>query len=106
MTDSKKYLDGRVFTTLLALAFASWVWFFFWAPNRDVALDLLERRTTPAESGELAVFKGTAWPGAAERAIVHRSPPSVDRKTPWLRVPAKSVEFRGSIAKVRVGNSL
>jgi hypothetical protein len=54
MTEKKKYLDGRVFTTLLALAFASWVWFFFWAPNRDVALDLLERRTTPTETGELA----------------------------------------------------
>ncbi|MEM6676011.1 MAG: DUF1826 domain-containing protein [Planctomycetota bacterium] len=29
-----------------------------------------------AESGTLAVFKGTAWPGAAERAVVHRSPPA------------------------------
>ena len=25
--------------------------------------------------GELAVFKGTAWPDARERAVVHRSPP-------------------------------
>jgi len=29
-----------------------------------------------AEPCELAVFKGTAWPGAKERAIVHRSPPA------------------------------
>lgn len=28
-----------------------------------------------AELGTLAVFKGTAWPGAAEKAVVHRSPP-------------------------------
>jgi len=28
------------------------------------------------EPGHLAVFKGTAWPGAEERAIVHRSPPA------------------------------
>ncbi|MEM7306255.1 MAG: DUF1826 domain-containing protein [Planctomycetota bacterium] len=27
-----------------------------------------------AELGTLAVFKGTAWPGATERAVVHRSP--------------------------------
>ena len=25
--------------------------------------------------GTLAVFKGTTWPGAADRAVVHRSPP-------------------------------
>lgn len=28
-----------------------------------------------AELGALTVFKGTAWPGAEERAVVHRSPP-------------------------------
>ena len=28
-----------------------------------------------AEPGALAVFKGTAWPGAEDRAVVHRSPP-------------------------------
>ena len=34
--------------------------------------DRLER----AEPGSLAVFKGTAWPGIEERAVVHRSPPA------------------------------
>lgn len=29
-----------------------------------------------AKPGMLAVFKGTAWPGAEERAVVHRSPPA------------------------------
>lgn len=29
-----------------------------------------------AELATLAVFKGSAWPGAEERAIVHRSPPA------------------------------
>ena len=29
-----------------------------------------------AERGKLAVFKGTAWPGASDQAIVHRSPPA------------------------------
>ena len=33
-------------------------------------------RIERAEAGTLAVFKGTAWPDAAERAVVHRSPPS------------------------------
>ncbi|HJL15677.1 MAG TPA: DUF1826 domain-containing protein [Sandaracinaceae bacterium LLY-WYZ-13_1] len=33
-------------------------------------------RIERADAGGLAVFKGTAWPGAAERAIVHRSPPA------------------------------
>lgn len=33
-----------------------------------------------AELGTLAVFKGTAWPGASERAIVHRSPPPDGRR--------------------------
>ncbi|MEM7517635.1 MAG: DUF1826 domain-containing protein [Planctomycetota bacterium] len=28
------------------------------------------------ELGHLAVFKGTVWPEAAERAVVHRSPPA------------------------------
>lgn len=31
------------------------------------------RRAVP---GELAVFKGAAWPGAAGRSVVHRSPPA------------------------------
>lgn len=34
------------------------------------------KRLQRAEAGTLAVFKGTGWPGAAERAIVHRSPPA------------------------------
>ena len=29
-----------------------------------------------AEAGSLSLFKGTAWPGAAELAVVHRSPPA------------------------------
>lgn len=33
-------------------------------------------RLQRAEPGELAVFKGAAWEGAAERAVVHRSPPA------------------------------
>ena len=33
-------------------------------------------RLQRAETGTLAVFKGTAWPGAEERAVVHRSPPA------------------------------
>ena len=32
-------------------------------------------RLDRAETGSLTVFKGTAWPGAADRAVVHRSPP-------------------------------
>lgn len=32
-------------------------------------------RLEHAEPGELMVFKGTQWPGAAEQAVVHRSPP-------------------------------
>lgn len=32
-------------------------------------------RLDRAEPGELAVFKGTEWPDADERAVVHRSPP-------------------------------
>lgn len=32
-------------------------------------------RLCRAGHGALTVFKGTAWPGAEERAIVHRSPP-------------------------------
>ncbi len=32
-----------------------------------------------AAHGEVAVFKGTAWPHASERAIVHRSPPADGR---------------------------
>ena len=33
-------------------------------------------RIRRAEPGWLGVFKGTAWPGAEERAVVHRSPPA------------------------------
>lgn len=33
-------------------------------------------RLARIDSGALAIFKGTAWPGAADRAIVHRSPPA------------------------------
>jgi uncharacterized protein (DUF58 family) len=51
---TKRYIDGRVFTLLLALAFAAWVWFFFWAPNRDAARELLDRRTQPVADGELS----------------------------------------------------
>lgn len=51
---SKRSIDGRVFTTLLTVAFAAWVWFFFWAPNRDAARELLERRTQPSAAGELS----------------------------------------------------
>lgn len=51
---SKRYLDGRIFTVLLALAFSAWVWFFFWAPNRDAAQELLDRRTQPLQNGELS----------------------------------------------------
>ena len=51
---SKRYIDGRVFTTLLTVAFAAWVWFFFWAPNRDAARELLDRRTQPVLDGELS----------------------------------------------------
>ncbi|MAW60236.1 MAG: hypothetical protein CMJ94_05300 [Planctomycetes bacterium] len=50
---SKKHLDGRWFTSLLFLAFAAWVWFFFWSPNKNAAMDLLERRTQPSEAGSL-----------------------------------------------------
>jgi len=28
-----------------------------------------------SDGGHLAIFKGTAWPGASDHAIVHRSPP-------------------------------
>lgn len=51
---TKRYIDGRIFTILLALAFSAWVWFFFWAPNRDAARELLERRTQPVADGELS----------------------------------------------------
>ncbi len=34
------------------------------------------QRLQRAEHGALTVFKGTAWPGAEEAAVVHRSPPS------------------------------
>jgi hypothetical protein len=33
-------------------------------------------RLRRADAGQLGVFKGTAWPGAAPRAVVHRSPPA------------------------------
>ncbi|MEE2941050.1 MAG: DUF1826 domain-containing protein [Planctomycetota bacterium] len=29
-----------------------------------------------ADTGSLALFKGTAWPGIGDRAVVHRSPPA------------------------------
>ncbi len=33
-------------------------------------------RLARIDSGTLAIFKGSAWPGAEEHAIVHRSPPA------------------------------
>ena len=44
----------------------------------DATSGLVQRwdRLGRAECGRLAVFKGTAWPHASERAIIHRSPPS------------------------------
>ena len=33
-------------------------------------------RLERAEPGTLAVFKGATWPGAEDRAVVHRSPPA------------------------------
>ena len=44
----------------------------------DATSGLVHRwdRLGRAGCGELAVFKGTAYPHASERAIVHRSPPS------------------------------
>lgn len=44
--------------------------------DRTSGLVLRWDQVERAEPGTLAVFKGTAWPGAAERAIVHRSPPT------------------------------
>ena len=37
-------------------------------------------RLARAEPGTLAVFKGTAWPDAADLAVVHRSPPASGRR--------------------------
>ena len=44
----------------------------------DATSGLVRRwdRVERAEPGSLAVFKGTAWPGIEERAVVHRSPPA------------------------------
>ena len=44
----------------------------------DATSGLVKRwdRVERAESGSLAVFKGTAWPGIEDRAVVHRSPPA------------------------------
>ncbi|MEL6427608.1 MAG: DUF1826 domain-containing protein [Planctomycetota bacterium] len=49
------------------------------AGGADDAVSGLVRRWDQlrrAESGSLTLFKGTAWPGAAEHAVVHRSPPA------------------------------
>jgi uncharacterized protein (DUF58 family) len=71
---TKRSIDGRIFTILLALAFSAWVWFFFWAPNRDAARELLDRRTQPVADGELSFAltvrvtregSGRVVPGAA-----------------------------------------
>lgn len=44
----------------------------------DATSGLVKRwdRVERAEPGSLAVFKGTAWPGIEDRAVVHRSPPA------------------------------
>lgn len=44
----------------------------------DSASGLVRRwdRLDRAAAGTLTLFKGTAWPGAAEEAVVHRSPPA------------------------------
>lgn len=88
----KNYLDGRVFTTLLFLAFASWVWFFFWSPNKKVAMDLIERRTQPTEAGELL------FPLRVRIA----------REGTGSAVPGATVEWEapdGTTAQMRTGNT-
>lgn len=63
-----------------------------WLPNSDLERERLGHaggdddatsglvkswdRLEHAEPGSLAVFKGTAWPGIENRAVVHRSPPA------------------------------
>ena len=63
-----------------------------WLDDRDVDRSLLGHgggaddgssglvqdwnRLRQSEAGSLAIFKGIAWPEAAERAVVHRSPPA------------------------------
>lgn len=88
----KKYLDGRVFTALLTLVFATWVWFFFWSPNKEAALDLLERRTQPTEAGELQF--------ALTVRIAHEGS--------GRAVPGATVEWEapdGTTAQARAGNT-
>lgn len=56
---AKRGLDGRFFTVVLSLVFAVFVYFAFWAPNRDVALALVERRSEEALGEEQQGF--TLW---------------------------------------------
>jgi hypothetical protein len=88
---SQRSIDGRRFTILLALAFAAWVWFFFWAPNRDAARELLDRRTQPVLDGELSF------------ALTVR----VTREGSGRTVPGATVEWQapnGASEQVRTGN--